>query len=598
MTLKTPITELDFFTIKNQLKEFLRSDQSNKFVDYDFEGANISVLLDVLAYNTYQNNFYTNMAISEMFLDSAQLENSIVSHAKELNYLPKSATSASAVVSITIENTSNSSNSILLVPEGTKFTTNHTGERFDFYTSSSYIARQTINGSYVAENVTIYEGFNVRERFTISDINKPLKLTNENIDISSIKVFEIPSDGSPQVEYVFRNDIFGTDSEETIFYIEPSFDNTYEIVFGKNRFGKQPNLNAKMLVSYRTCSGSAANGACKFTTSFVSNATVSYISKASGGSEKETIEDTKFYAPRSIQIQERAVTERDYEILLKQKFNEIKDISVLGGDELSPPRFGKVAIIINVEGGFSSTKEQEFNLFLRDKTPVGIQPIFLQPEYTYMNLDVSVFYKGNQTNKTPADIEQVVRNTISNYSTINLGKFGSIFELSRISTLIDDSDITITSNDMIADPYILYSPDFNLRENPAFDFGTSLEAPCRFATANNTEVFNSLVKSSVFIYEGSRAIFEDNGLGSIHIVAETNRSQGVFNFIKRDVGTVDYGNGIVRLSDFSVDSYDGNGIQVFAKTKERNVTAPKSRILLLLNKDIRITVKETLRNDR
>ncbi len=585
-----PITELDFFQAKNQLKEFLRNDPSGRFRDVDFEGSNMSVLLDVLAYNTYQNNFYTNMAISEMFLDSAQLENSIVSHAKELNYLPRSAKSAKAIVNVLIRDPQNT-DSTIVIPEGARFTTNQAGERFNFFTNQPFIARR-VGENYIAENVEIFEGEQVEEIFLITENKQTIRLLNQNIDISSIKVFENFGDPIDEIEYIFRTDIFGIGSDDAVFYIEPSFDGTYEIVFGNNRFGRVPAKNAPIRVFYRLSGGSQADGACRFTSSFVQNTTVVTVDNAIGGAEKETIEDTKFFAPRSIQVQERAVTESDYEILLKQRFNEIQDVSVFGGDELDPPRFGKVAIAVNIEGGLSEIAARRYEAFLRDKTPVAIQPIFLPPEFLFIELDINVVYSSKQTSQSIDSIEQEIRDVLKDYNRLNLSKFGASFELSRVSTLIDSVNPAIVNNTISALPYILYSPEFNRVENPVFSFGSSLESPCRFARANRTESYNSFVRSSVFIFEGTNAIFEDNGLGVINIVNARDRGLGQVEIIRRNAGTVDYDTGTVKLSDFAVEFYEGAGIRISANTQEKNVTAPKRRVLLLNDRDIQVNIRE------
>ena len=585
-----PITELDFFQAKNQLKEFLRNDPSGRFRDIDFEGSNMAVLLDVLAYNTYQNNFYTNMAISEMFLDSAQLENSIVSHAKELNYLPRSAKSAKAIVNVTILDPTNE-DATISIPEGTRFTTNQGGERYNFFTARNNVARR-VGSNYVAEGIEIFEGELIDEAFFVSPERKSIRLINENVDVSSIRVFENFDQPLDRVEYVFTNDIFGIGADDPVFYVEPAPDSTYEITFGKNKFGKEPEINSQIRVFYRVTNASDANGACRFTTSSIQNAAVSTVFNAVGGAEKESLEDIKFFAPKSIQVQERAVTERDYEVLLKQRFSEIQDVSVFGGDELDPPRFGKVAISLNIDGGLSEILIEKYSTFLRDKTPIGIQPIFLPPRFMNISAQVNVFYSPLQTNKSKDQIEQEVREALRDYNNISLEKFGAVFEVSRVSSIIDSLDPSIKSNTIDADPYILYAPEFNRVDNPIFDFGTPLQSPCKFARTAGSQVFNSFVRSSRFIFQGAEAIFEDNGLGSINIINARDRDRGVFEFIKLDAGKVDYEKGIVSLSNFIVDSYAGSGIQITANTQEKNVTAPKTKVLSLRDADVEVIVQE------
>jgi hypothetical protein len=585
-----PITELDFFQAKNQLKEFLRNDPGGRFRDYDFEGSNMAVLLDVLAYNTYQNNFYTNMAISEMFLDTAQLENSVISHAKELNYLPRSSTSAMAIVNVTIRDPENT-DATIVIPENTRFTTNQNGDRYNFYTKERYVARR-VGINYVAESVEVYEGEVVDEAFFVTEGRKSIRLINQNIDTASIRVFENFDQPLDRIEYVLRNDIFGVSPTDPVFYLQPAFDNTYEISFGSNRFGKEPPLNSQIRVFYRITNGEEANGACRFTSSFVPNVTVTTVANAANGAPKETLQDIKSFAPKSIQVQERAVTERDYEVLLKQRFNEIQDVSVFGGDELDPPRFGKVAISVNIDGGLSDILIAKYSGFLRDKTPIGIQPLFLPPRFMNVQAAINVFYSPRMTSKSKSQIESEVRALLKEYAETNLGKFGSIFEVSRVGTLIDSLDQSIKSNTIDASPYILYSPEFNRVDNPVFNFGSPLRSPCRFARQQGTPSFSSFVRSSTFIVDGTEAIFEDNGLGQINIVNARDRARGVFEFIRFNAGTVDYDTGIVKLADFITESYIGNGIRVTANTQEKNVTAPKANVLLLNDGDVEIIVEE------
>jgi hypothetical protein len=585
-----PITELDFFRVKNQLKDFLRSDPSGRFRDIDYEGSNISVLLDVLAYNTYQNNFYTNMAISEMFLDSAQLENSVVSHAKELNYLPRSTTSARALVNVTIRNPENT-DSTIIIPENTRFTTNQGSTRYNFYTKDQYIARR-IGVNYVADNVEIFEGEIVDEAFFVSQNRKSIRILNKNVDIDSIRVFENFDQPLDRIEYVYRNDIFGVSATDPVFYLQPSFDGTYEISFGANRFGKEPSLNTQIRVLYRISNGEEANGSARFTTSFVTGATIITLAAATGGAPKESLADIKNFAPKSIQVQERAVTESDYEILLKQRFNEIQDIAVIGGDELDPPRFGKVAIAVNIEGGLSEIAARRYESYLRDKTPVTVQPIFLPPEFLYVDLEIDVVYSSRQTSKSKDSIEQEIRDLLKQYNTTSLGKFGASFEISRVASLIDSLDASIVNNTISATPYISYSPEFLRKDSPTFKFDTPLESPCRFARANRSETYNSFVRSSVFVLNGTNAIFEDNGLGVINVLNARNRLLGQIEIIRRNAGTVNYETGEIKLSDFVVEFYQSPGIKVTANTRDMNVVAPRRRVLILRDQDTRINIKE------
>jgi hypothetical protein len=588
---KTPITELDFFAIKEQFKTYLRSQST--FKDYNFEGSNMSILLDVLAYNTFQNNFYTNMAISEMFLDTAQLKNSIVSHAKELNYLPKSSTSAKAIVRVTFTDTNGPST--ITIPKGTKFTSSVGGSSFNFVTIQNYLARKTaISGAtatYVADGVEIFEGeiftnFD-KEGYFVDDSAFKCILSSENVDITSVSVGTDEDD----IEFIYKTDIFGVEATDRVFYIEPYFDDRYAVVFGRNIFGFQPDPNAKIQIEYRVCNEDEANGASKFATSFKTGTRVETIQAASGGAKKETLENIRFFAPRSIQIQERAVTARDYEILLRQKFNEIEAVSVYGGEELEPPQFGKVAVSVVLEGSndLSDSRKNEFKRYLIDKTPLTIEPIFVNPEFMYVDVEANIYYSYKQTNKSESELESLIRTSIATYNDVNLNTFGATLRTSKLITVIDNTDDAILSNSLTLKAIIEYSPPLLLPQNPTFKFGSALIKPYPFVNSTGFADFKPSITSSVFSYNGVCALIQDNGSGIMQIISSDIVNTRILN---ANAGTVDYNTGIVRLVNFTTDGYSGSSIKIFAKKKETDIISPKNRLLQLRDSDIRIIFTE------
>lgn len=590
---KTPITELDFFAIKEQFKTYLKSQTT--FKDYNFEGSNMSILLDVLAYNTFQNNFYTNMAISEMFLDTAQLKNSIVSHAKELNYLPKSATSAKAIVRVTFTDTNGAST--ISIPKGTKFTSSVSGNSFNFVTAQVFLARKTaissdgLTATYVADQVEIYEGqiftnFET-EGYFVEDSAFKCVLSSENVDITSVGV----SLDDGEIVYSYRSDIFGVGATDRVFYIEPYFDDRYAVVFGRNIFGAQPDPNEKIQIEYRVCNEDEANGASKFTTSFKSGARVDTIQAAAGGAKKETIENIRFFAPRSIQIQERAVTARDYEILLKQAYNEIQAVSVYGGEDLEPPQFGKVAVSVVLEGtnDLSESRKNEYRRYLNDKTPLTIEPIFVSPEFMYVDIISNIYYSYKQTSRSESELENLIRKVISDYNDTNLNAFGSTLRTSKLMSLIDNVDDAILSNSLELRAIIEYSPPLLLPQNPTFKFGSPLIKPYPFVNSSGFTDFRPSISSSIFSYNGICALLQDNGSGIMQIITSDTINTRVLN---ASAGTVDYNTGIVRLVNFITDGYPGPSIKIFARKKEADIIAPKNRLLQLRDQDIKIVFNE------
>ena len=589
----TPITELDFFAIKEQLKNYLKN--QTQFKDYDYEGSNMSVLLDVLAYNTFQNNFYTNMAINEMFLDSAQIKSSVVSHAKELNYTPRSNVSPKATVRITIRDSVETALTIL-VPKFARFSSVYQGQTFNFITDKSYLAYRVSPGVFVADNVEIYEGEILdgfeKDGFIFSeeDNAQSLKciLQNENVDISSISVF---SDDDTE-EYTFRKDIYGVEKTDLVFYVEPYFDDKYAIVFGGNVYGKQPTADTDVKISYRITLGPTANGANRFSANFRNGITVETITAASGGTLRETLESIKFFAPKSIQIQERAVTSRDYEILLKQRFPEIQAVSVFGGDELEPPQYGRVAVSINKQSNqqISTSFQNDVVRYLSDKTPMTITPVFINPEYLFAKIEVTVNYTLKKTSKSRGQLEQNIRTTIKDFAEVNLNNFASTLRYSKLSTAIDDTDVSILSNELVIKSYIEYSPAFRVKQNPKFNFNAELKRPYNRKSGVCPIDYDPAIRSTVYELGGICVYFRDDGIGNIQIVSEDITN---FAIINPNIGTVDYKTGEVRLSNFSVDAYDGSGIKIIANLKNLDITAPKNRVFLLKDTDVSITLAES-----
>lgn len=589
----TPITELDFFAIKEQLKDYLKT--QTKFKDYDYEGSNMSVLLDVLSYNTFQNNFYTNMAINEMFLDSAQLRSSVVSHAKELNYTPRSNVSAKAIVRVTITDTTNTGLTIE-IPAYSRFSSNYQNQSFNFITQNSYVAYKTAPGKFVADNVEIFEGDVLqnfeKDGFIFFEENGAESfrcvLQNENVDISSIRVF---SDDDTE-EYVYKRDIYGVQRDDLVFYVEPYFDDKYAVVFGGNIYGKQPKSDIDIKISYRVSNGAAANGASRFSANFRAAVAVETIEAASGGSSRETLDSIKFFAPRSIQIQERAVTSRDYEILLKQKFPDIQAVSVFGGDELDPPQYGRVAVSINKSSNqqISTSFQNDVLSYLSDKTPMTIRPVFVNPEYLFAKVLVEANYTMKTTAKSRSQFEQGIRNTIKSYGDVNLNQFASTIRHSKLTAAIDNSDISIVSNTLTINPYIEYSPTFGIKQNPKFNFNAELKRPySRTTTAVCPVDYDPAIKSTVFQYQGVCVYIRDDGIGNIQIVTDTVDGVTVIN---PNIGAVNYDTGEVKLNSLAVDSYTGTGIKVIASTKNIDITAPKNRVFLLRDEDVEIRLTE------
>jgi len=588
-----PFTSLDFAQVKEDLKTYLKN--QDRFKDYDFEGSNLNVLLDVLSYNTFQQSVYRNMVFSEMFLDSVQLRENAMSHAKELNYLPGSRQSATSVLDVTI-NVPNPENaaSILSIPKNTKFNAQCGSKSYTFITDQNRSVRR-INNVYRITDLRVYEGRQLSEFYTVNDSNPaPYVINNENVDTRSVRVFvrENSNVNSERVEYVVKSDIFGVTATDRVFYIEPHFDNLYKVTFGRDRFGVEPPNGSVIEIEYRVTKGEEANGARSFTPlAPISgyNATVNTGTTATNGAERESVEDIKFFAPKSIQIQERAVTVTDYEILLKQRFPNIQTLSVYGGDQATPPQYGKVIISVDVLGseGAGASEIQEYKTYLQDKTPLTIEPVFVPAEFLFVNLDIVCYYNPKLTTKSSENLEQNITTAITAYSDTVLNKFNTTLRQSRLANVIDTADVSILNTDITAKPIIEYVPTLGATENPIFDFGDQLVRPYALNENAGFSSYKPAIETSRFTLEGTLVTLIDDGLGNISAITASSSDHRIF---KRNIGTVDYTTGIVRLINFKVDRFEGAAIRIITNTVNKDVKSNKNKILVLREQDININM--------
>jgi hypothetical protein len=597
MSNKFPVTELDFDQIKSGLKEYLKGQDT--FKDYDFEGSNLSVLLDILSYNTFQNNFYTNMAISEMFLDSAQLPDSIVSHAKELNYIPRSRVSARATVDVSFN--VNDNPSFIIIPEKTRFTAICGAQKYNFYNERSVTVLPEVNSlgqtAYIYRGLPVFEGDYITEFFQVRlNPSERFVITNSNIDINSIRVFVRKSD--VEEEYTYAPDLYGLSSGSKSFLLQPYLGNRYEIYFGKNVFGVEPEPGDVIRIEYRNTAGEEANGAISFTSATQISgypATISLRSAARGGIERESLKSIKYFAPKSIQVQERAITEKDYEILLKRAFPEIRAVSVFGGERLEPPQYGRVVISVDLQNAesISSATRTKYRNYLRERCSLNIEPVIQRAKYMYYSINTSVNFDSFSSNKSLADIRQAVQNKILNFSDENLSEFKRNLRTSKLVSEINDADENIVSNNTSVRAVIEISPTSGSFQNFEMNFNNRLlKHPAR-TTPGLSEGSASVpvaIISSIFQYEGFTSFIRDNGAGVLQVITV---DQEKVETLLANVGSVDYNTGKVSIVNLLVNSYVGPSIKIFATAIDRDIIAPIDRITLIRPTDINISIIST-----
>lgn len=620
------LVSLDFDTAKNSLKDFLRS--QDVFKDYDFEGSNINILLDVLAYNSFMNSFYLNMVASESFLDTAQLKDSVISHAKELNYLPRSAKSSRITLEefyiYTVKTLSS-----LAIPKGTRFSGTSKGVSYNFVTDSVYINNTPVydpvsntnsfkignrvdpedgSPSYMdpANQLVIYQGDYQTDTFVVDYTveNQRFVLTDPTIDTDSITVTVSENSGASRFNYIYASTLLGVKNTDTKFFLQPADNGRYEIVFGDDIIGRRPRNAAVVTVEYRVTRGEEGNGVTLFSldTDVVgingggAMTDISIIKSDSdvpggsyGGAAAEDIEAIRFKAPRYFQTQERAVTTSDYQILLQNAFPEIQAISVFGGETFDPPLYGKVYVSVKLKDvdGLPDAKKQEYIKFLEPRSPLSIDAVFITPENLYLKVTSTVNYNINVTTQRPDQIKNSVTNAIKIFNETYLDDFNAILRKSKLTTSIDNSDTSIVSNQTDLLIFKKIVPFLGINQNITIRFGVPLISTVPELAATHPSGDIHAISSTKLTYQGQLVEIEDNGDGVVNLVTD---SRGVHSVVKQ-VGTVDYAAGILQLFDFNIDSFEGGELRIYGLPEFDDISVVGNNIFTLGLDELVVNVK-------
>jgi hypothetical protein len=454
----TKFSNLDFDQIKTSIKDYLRANST--FTDFDFEGSNFSVLIDTLAYNTYITAFNSNLVVNESFLDSATLRENVVSLARNVGYVPRSRIASEAVVSFNVSTTA--STSTLTLQAGLVCTGNTENTSYVF-SSPENVSASVVNGTASFTNVRIKQGTFLRKQFVVDgSLDQKFILDNSFIDTSTIIVYvKGLSDTGLGREYSVADNIFDIDGNSEIYLIQEVKDEKYQILFGDGKFGKKLENGSIITVTYIVTDGEDGNGVNSFsfagtlkssagTTIIPTNTIlVSTNQRSQNGSNIENIDSIRYFAPRIYSSQYRAVTGRDYEAIIKTKiYPDTDSVSVVGGEELDPPQFGKVIISIKPKNGtyVSDFNKQQIQNKLRQYTIAGIEPQIIDLQVLYVEIDSSIYYNYSQVS-TVDDLRNRVINSLNTYAASpNLNAFGGRFKYSKALQVIDNTDSAITSN--------------------------------------------------------------------------------------------------------------------------------------------------------
>jgi hypothetical protein len=582
--------ELDFDAIKTNLKTFLQSQDT--FKDYDFEGAGLSILLDLLAYNTHYNALYTNLAVNESFLDSASKRSSVVSRAKEIGYIPHTASCATATVNIVVSSTS-SSPALLTLPALSQFTTTIDGSQYVFYNLEA-IETQLLNSKYTFSNVQIKQGTPLTFKYTVSD-GMVYTVPNADVDLSTLKV-RIQDNASSSVfnTYVNQEEILNLSGTSQVYFVKEIEGQLYELQFGNGVIGKAL-LNGNIVnLSYLVTNKAAANGARVFNYSGSSIlggvVAVTTLTPAVGGSDIETIDSIRYNAPRAYSAQNRAVTVEDYKALVYRLYPEAETVNAWGGEDNVPPVYGKVYLSIKpVTTALLTDSQKTFiiNQILKQKNVVSIQPVIVNPEYINLEVTTTAYYNPRLTSKNESELKTLVTKTIQNYNTTYLNSFSGVFRHSNLSSQIDATEDSIISNITTIKLHREIEVKYNTNENYKIYLGN----PIYYSGVPE----NSLTSTGFYIQgEPEKLMFlEDMPMGDKMGVVRMYYYNIDNKTYYKTFGSIDYTAGTVTLTELEitgVDQANGGIFELIVKPQSNDVVSVRNQLVTIPDENINISM--------
>ena len=588
-------TNLDFNDLRTQIKDYLRA--NTDFSDFDFEGSNFSILIDILAYNSYITAYNTNMQANESFIDSATLRENVVSLARNIGYVPRSKRSAESKISFTVNTGSLNSRTVTLKAGIVALGAVESGN-YIFSIPSDITTTVDNFGIAYFNDVSIYEGTYLTKTFTIdySQPNQKYILDNTDIDTSTIRVSVSLTSTE---KYSLYDNILNIDKNSKVFLIQEINDEKYQILFGDNLLGKKPKNGSTVLVSYIVTNGKTANGASNFTFSgsIVDNNAITITSgisllttttSAQNGDDIEELDSIKYLAPRVYASQYRAVTANDYKALIPYIYTNVDSVSAYGGDELDPPQYGKVFISIKPRNGnfLSEIKKNEIRKKLKQYSIAGIKPEIIDLKYLYVELDTTIYYNQSFTSNASLLRNQVI-NTLNIYSrSTDVNSFGGRFKYSKVNSLIDNTNRAITSNITKVKMRRDLQPTFNTFATYEICFGNKFHQK-----TNNYSIKSSGFKTNEFaetLYITDFPISLSSGRIILFKLIDNNPV-----IVKNNAGTVNYTKGEIRLDIINITStsLETGVIQIEAVPESNDIIALKD---IYLQIDISNTVVNTI----
>ena len=615
----TQFTSLDFDDIKAQIKDFLRS--NSNFADFDFEGSNFSVLIDTLAYNTYINSFNANLVANESFLDSATIRENVISLARNIGYVPRSKTAATAPIrinDINVGTTNDSTTKFLKLRSGLVCVGSAQNTTYRFSIPDDIISTRVVdvNGTSFAKfdnPITIHEGTYLTRVYRVdTSVDQRYIIESPNIDSSTIRVFVSgPNDTSIGRKYSMVDNILNIDKNSEIFLAQEVQDEKHEILFGDGLFGRKLENASTITVRYIITDGETGNGASDFSfqgtftksddTLFTPSTSISIstVQNASNGSEVEDVSSIKYFAPRLYSAQYRAVTPRDYEAIIGTIFPRTESVSVVGGEELDPPQFGKVQISIKPKNGtfVSDFDKSQIKNKLKSYAIAGINSEIVDLKLLYVEINSNVYYNPSQISSSESLQSNIVSALNEYASNVEINKFGGRFKYSKVSTLIDRVYNGITSNitkviirrdlkallNQFAQYELCYGNKFNI--NPA---GFNIKS-----TGFTINGFNEICYITDVPNKFANGNLDGSNMGTLSVVSKNNKNEQ--RVLIQDAGVVDYKKGEVILNTINITSTvsQNNIIEVQAFPESNDVVGLKD---LYLNFDVSKSTINTVKD--
>lgn len=591
------IDGLSFEQIRDNFKLYLKG--QDQFRDYNFDASGISTLIDILAYNTYYNSFYQNMAATENFLPTAQRRNSVVNLAKALNYTPRSFVSSKIIGTLNI--TVTGSPVSITLPKHTRFRAIYEGTSYSFLTQEPLTAFRNNDNEYILLNTELIEGTFISERYVkdINDGDQRFLLTNAEADTSTLIVRVQNSSSDTTIRAFTRaEDVVTLNSTATVYFLEEVEDGKYQVTFGDGIIGAALTDGNVVYLDYIVSNGSEGNNIkeLSYAGTIAGVTDISFTATGTekqsfGGQDRESIDRIKFAAPKSFSAQNRAVTAEDYEALLLNSPN-VGSVVVWGGEDNDPPAYGKVFIAIRPTVGETLTSTEKINIIdgiLKPKKVLTVSTEIVDPEYIYLIVVANVKYDPDQTIETELSLRSKVLSVITAYNDSDLSEFSKYFRGSKLTRLIDTSERSILSTSLNVKMLKEVNVQLNSAARYTINFANPINAVTSGRPATHPYGSGSQISSNEFSYGGFQKCYLDDNNGIIRVY----RVGGAQNIgVSQNIGTINYETGVIVLTDFRPTAFSDGGVtlKIIVNPSETDILPLRAQIVNIRDTDITINL--------